>query len=48
VTNAGSAGPSAMFLTPRYSNVSRTATAFCSNHEMTSVSGRSVHTDRNA
>ena len=31
-----------MFLTPRWSRVSSTATAFCSNQERTMVSGRSL------
>ena len=40
VRNAGSTGPRRMFFTPSESSVSRTASAFCSNQEMSRDSGR--------
>ena len=41
-TNAGSLGPSIMFLTPRLSSASRTRHAFCSYHAILYATGRSL------
>ncbi len=48
VTNAGRLGPRRMFLMPRWSSVSRIATAFCSYHDRISDSGRSLTPISNA
>ena len=48
VTKAGSVGPRRMLRMPRWSSVSRIATAFCSYHDSTSDSGRSLTPQLNA
>ena len=46
--NAGSVGPSRMFLIPRCRSVSRMQTAFCSYQDSTMESGRSLIPHPNA
>ena len=48
VMNAGKLGPMRMSFMPRYSSDSRMATAFCSYHDSTSESGKSLICTPNA